>query len=161
MNMAKFKRVVEVSFLVLASLAVLAQAFRIFLGWRHGRLIQDEIRKGSRVSVLKINPRFPPGLLVEFDNSSRWTIPEIHFRVVFARAGKDVARADRDFGEIKPGEQKKILLQSVALGSSPPVLARVSGVKYRLLVFPGYRKPLPEITGEVDLLPTVSPDNQE
>lgn len=159
--MAKFKRTVEVSFLVLAGLAVLSQAFRIFLGWRHGRIIQDEIRKSSRVSVLKIDPRFPPGLLVEFDNASRWTIQETHFRVVFESGGRDVARADRDYGEIKPGEKKKILLQSVALGSSPPMLARMTGVKYRLLVFPGYRKPLPEITGEFDLLPRVSRDNQE
>lgn len=153
--MAKFKRIIEVSFLVLASAAVLAQAASILLGWRESRLVQNEIRKGSRVSVAKINPQFPPGLLVEFENGSRRTIQKIHFRLVFESGGQEVARADRDYGEVKPGEKKKILLQSVASVSSPRMLGRMTKVKYRLSVFPGYRKPLPEISGEIDLLSRV------
>ncbi len=153
--MAKFKRIVEISFIVLASAAILTQAVSIFLSWRESRLIQKEIRKGSRVSVAKIDPRFPPGLLVEFENASRRTIQKIHFRLVFENGGREVARADRDYGEVKPGEKKKILLKSVASDVSPLMLGQASKVKYRLLVFPGYRKPLPEISGEIDLLSRV------
>jgi hypothetical protein len=144
----KLKRVVEISFIVLVSAAILAQAASIFLSWMENKVVQKEIRKGARVSVAKIDPVFPPGVLLDFENSSRWTIREIHFRLVFENSGREVARADRDYGEVKPGEKKKILLKSVALDSALPISAQITKVKYRLLVFPNSRKALPEITGE-------------
>lgn len=149
--MSKIRRIIEISFLVLAGFAVLSQAARILLDWRESRLIQNEIRKGSRVSVAKANSQFPPGLLVEFENGSKRTIQKIHFRLVFESGGQEVARAGRDYGEVKPGEKKKILLQSVASVSSPPMSRQMTRLKYRLSVFPGYRKPLPEISGEIDV----------
>ncbi len=71
--------------------------------------------------------------------------------MVFESGGRVVAGADRDYGEIKPGEKKLILLKSVALDVSPGDLSRIKSLKYRLLVYPGSRKPLPEITGEFDV----------
>jgi hypothetical protein len=147
----KLKRIIEISFIVIVSAALLAQAANIFLGWREGRLVQDEISKGARVSVERTDPRFPPGLLLDFENSSRRTINEIHFRLVFETTGEEVARADRDYGEVKPGEKKKILLKSVALVSSTPALREIKKLRYHLLVFPGGKKPLPEITGEIEI----------
>jgi hypothetical protein len=148
---ARVKSIVEILFMVLASVAVLTQAARIFLGWREGRLAQKEIRKGSHVRVSKIDPRFPPGMLIEYDNDSQRTIREVRLRVVFESEGQVVASADRDYGEIKPGEKKLILLKSMALDVSPEDLSQIKSLKYRLLVYPGYRKPLPEITGEFDV----------
>jgi hypothetical protein len=156
---ARVKSIVEILFIVLASLAVLTQAARIFLGWREGRLVQKEIRKGSHVRVSRIDPRFPPGMLIEYDNDSQRTIREVRLRVVFESGGRVVASAERDYGEIKPGEKKLILLKSMAMDVSPGDLSRIRSLKYRLLVYPASRKPLPEITGEFDVASQDSTDD--
>ncbi len=147
----KLKRIVEISFIVLASAVILAQAARIFLDWRESRLIQNEIRKGARVTVVKINPRFPPGLLLEYENSSRRDIRETYFWLVVESNGQEVARGDRDLGELRPGEKKKILLESLSVLSSGSAPSPKSRVKYRLFVSPNSKKPLPEITGEFEI----------
>jgi len=149
--MAKIKRLVEISFLVVAAAAILAQATVIFLGWRESRLIKKEIWQGSRAAVTRINPIFPPRLLVEFKNEGKWAVSTIRLEAVFKLNGREIARAERDYGEVKPGEKRAIMLQSVSLlpqDETPELSARI---RYRLLVFPGSRKPLPEISGEFDL----------
>lgn len=147
----KIKRIIEIVFIVIASAVILAQAARIFLIWREGRLIQNEIRKGARVAVLKINPRFPPGLLLEYENSSRHGVRKISFWIVFESNGQEVARGDRDLGEVRPGEKKKILLESLSLVPPGRVLSPKSRVKYRLFVSLNSKKPLPEIVGEFEI----------
>jgi len=147
----KIRRIIEIAFIVIASAVILAQAARIFLLWREGRLIQNEIRKGARVTVLRINPRFPPGLLLEYENSSRREIRKVRFWIVLESNGQEVARGDRDFGEVRPGEKKKILLESLSTLSSGSALSPKSRVKYRLFVSLNSKKPLPEITGEFEI----------
>lgn len=150
--MAKIKRIIEVSFIVIASSAVLAQMISVALSWREGRQIRREIWRNAHVSVYKVDPKFPPGMLLEYENASKWTIAKTRFRLVFEFDGREVARTDRDYGEIKPGRKEKVLLKSVELapGQQIPVLG--TKVKYRLLVFPDNKKPLPEISGEIELL---------
>lgn len=147
----KIKRVIEIIFIVVAFAIVLAQAAGIFLDWREGRLVQNDIRKGARVTVLKINPRFPPGLLLEYENSSRHGIRKTRFRIVFESNAQEIARGDRDFGEVRPGEKKKILLESLSVLPSGNALTPKGRVKYRLFVSPNSKKPLPEITGELEI----------
>jgi hypothetical protein len=101
--------------------------------------------------VTRINPYFPPRLLVEFRNEGKWAVPKIRLEAVFERDGREIARAERDYGEVKPGEKRAIMLQSISLLPRDEALELPARVKYRLLVFPGSRKPLPEITGELDL----------
>jgi len=50
---------------------------------------------------------------------------------------------------MRPGEKEHVLLESVAVPPSakPPEPGTV--LTYHLLVFPGQRKPLPELTGEL------------
>jgi hypothetical protein len=147
----KIKRLIEIAFIVVASSVILAQAARIVLIWREGRLIQNEIRKGARVAVLKINPRFPPGLLLEYENSSRHGVRKISFWIVFESNGLEEARADRDLGNIQPGEKKIILLESLSVLTSGSTPSPKSLVKYRLFVSVNSKKPLPEITGEFEI----------
>ncbi len=149
--MVRIKRLVEISFLAVASAAILAQAAVIFLGWRESRLIKKEILQDSHAYVTRINPNFPPRLLVEFRNEGKWTVPKIRLEAVFEQDGREIARAERDYGEVKPGEKRAIMLQSISLLPQDKRLEVPARIRYRLLVFPGSRKPLPEISGEFNL----------
>jgi hypothetical protein len=145
--MAKLKKVVEVGFITLASLALIAQVTSIYLGWRHGRAVDKEILKNCAVRVLDTNPHFPPALLVAYTNSGRLPIEKTHFRLIFEQNAQEVARIDRDYGVLKPGKKESVLLQSVVPLAGGLTIEPGTSLTYRLLVFPNKKKPLPEITG--------------
>ena len=149
--MAKLKRVVEVGFLAVASLALIAQATSIYLGWRHGKVVDKEIWKSCKVEVVKTDPRFPPALLIAYTNSGRLPVGKTHFRLVIERNAQEVARIDRDYGEIKPGKTESVLLQSVTPITGSRTIEPGANLTYRLLVFPNNKKPLPEIVGEIEV----------
>lgn len=146
---AKLKRVVEVAFLAVASLVILAQMISIYLDWRHGKSIDKEILRGARAAVVKTVPQFPPAFLVEYENSGRLPIATTHFRLIIELDAAEIARIDRDYGEIKPGKTERLLLQTVSSVSPTPKIAPGAKLTYRLLVFPNNKKPLPEIAGEI------------
>ncbi|MFZ2055774.1 MAG: hypothetical protein WAU81_16420 [Candidatus Aminicenantales bacterium] len=147
--MAKFKRVVEVAFLAVASLVLLAQMISIYLGWRHGKSVDKEILKGARAAVVKTVPQFPPAFLVEYENSGRLPIAKTHFRLTIELDAAVIARIDRDYGEIKSGKTERLLLQTVPSASPPPKIEPGTRLTFRLFVFPNNKKPLPEIAGEI------------
>jgi hypothetical protein len=128
--------------------AILIQVLALFLRWREGRRIKQEIWESAQVSVLKIAPRFPPGLLLAYKNTGRRPIDVTHFRLVIELNGQEIARIDRDYGELKAGKMEDILLQSVSLLPPSQVLEPGRKVTYRILAFPLNKKPLPEIVGE-------------
>ncbi len=148
--MARIKRIVEISFIVIIVAAVLAQATAIFLRWREGKRIREEIWKSARVVVVKTDSQFPPGLLVQYENSGRYTIDKTRFLLVIEFNGQEVARAEREYKAMKPGEKESVLLKSATKSAQ---LDWSPGTKfsYRLLVFPGQKKPLAELTGEIEL----------
>jgi len=148
--MARLKRVVEVSFLTVASLALLAQATSIYLGWRHQKAVDKEILKNAKVEVLKIDPRFPPALLVAYSNSGRLPIGKTHFRLIIEQNAQGVARIDRDYGELKAGKTESVLLPSVTPVTGSRTVEPGTNLAYRLLVFPNNKKPLPEISGTIE-----------
>jgi hypothetical protein len=148
--MAKLKRVVEVGFLAVASLALIAQATSIYLGWRHGKAVDKEILKNSKVEVIKTDPRFPPALLVAYSNSGRLPIGKTHFRLVIELNTQVIARIDRDYGELKAGKTESVLLQSVTPITGSRTIEPGTNLTYRLLVFPNNKKPLPEISGTIE-----------
>jgi len=77
--------------------------------------------------VIRINPAFPPRLLVEFRNEGKWAVPKIRLQAVFEKDGREIGRAERDYGEVKPGEQRVIMLESLSLlppGDRPELPAR-------------------------------------
>jgi hypothetical protein len=145
--MAKLKRVVEVSFLTVASLALIAQATSIYLGWRHGKVVDKEILKSSKVEVVKTDPRFPPAHLVAYTNSGRLPIGKTHFRLIIELNSQEIARIDRDYGELKAGKTESVLLQSVTPITGSRTVEPGTNLTYRLLVFPNNKKSLPEISG--------------
>jgi len=145
--MAKLKKAVEVGFITLASLALIAQVTSIYLGWRHGRAVDKEILKNCAVRVLDTNPHFPPALLVAYTNSGRLPIEKTRFRLTIELNALEVARIDRDYGELKPGKTESVLLQSFTPVTSPRTIEPGTSLTYRLLVLPNKKKPLPEITG--------------
>jgi hypothetical protein len=149
--MAKLKRIVEVAFLAVASIVLIAQLLSIYLGWRHGKKIDREILQGTRVAVVKTVPRFPPAFLVEYENSGRLPIAKTHFRLTVEHDTVVIARIDRDYGEIKPGKTERLLLQTVASASPSPEIAPGTRLSYRLSVFPNNKKPLPELTGQITI----------
>jgi len=148
--MARIKRIVEISFIVIMAAVLLAQATAIFLRWREGKRIREETWKSARVSVVKTDPQFPPGLLVHYENSGRYTIDKTRFLLVIDLNGQEIAQTEREYKSMKPGEKESVLLKSVA-ESAQPEWPPGTRVHYRLLVFPGQRKPLPELTGEIEL----------
>lgn len=148
--MAKLKRIVEVGFLAIASIILLAQVISIYLGWRHGKAVDREILKGARVAVVKTVARFPPAFLVEYENSGRFLIAKTRFRMTIELDGTEIARTERDYGEIKPARTERVLLQTVAV-SPAPRLEPGTKLTYRLHVFPNNKKPLAEILGEIEV----------
>src|SRR4030067_85643 len=149
--MAKLKRVVEVGFLAIPCLALIAQATSIYLGWRHGKVVDKEILKNSKVEVVKTDPRFPPALLVAYTNSGRLPIGQTHFRLVIERNAQEVARIDRDYGALKVGKTESVLLQSVPPMTGSRTVEPGTSLTYRLLVFPNKKKPLPELSGQITI----------
>jgi len=131
---------------------VLTQAASLYLRWREGKRIREEIWKGARVTVVKTDPQFPPGLLVEYENTSPYAIEKTHFRLVFSINGLEVARTDRDYlKELKPGQKERILLKSVSTAPAGQRWGPPTKATYLLVAFPNMKKPLPELRGEIEL----------
>ena len=149
--MAKLKRVVEVGFITIASLVLIAQVTSIYLGWRHGKAVDREILRSCSVRIIDSNPRFPPALLIAYTNSGRLPVGKTHFRLVIEQNLQEVARIDRDYGELKPGKTESVLLQSALPVSTPRTIEPGKELTYRLLVFPNNKKPLPELTGQITI----------
>lgn len=148
--MAKLKRIVEVGFLAIASIVLLAQVISIYLGWRHGKAVDREILRGARVAVVKTVARFPPAFLAEYENSGRFPIAKTRFRMTIELDGTEIARTERDYGEIKAGKTERVLLQTVAASPASRIEPGTM-LTYRLLVFPNNKKPLAEILGEIEV----------
>lgn len=150
--MTKLRRTIEILFVAVVVCLVLAQAASLYLRWREAKKIREAIWKGARVSVVKTDPQFPPGLLVEYENTSAYTVSKIHLRLVFSITGLEVARTDRDYEkELKPGQKERILLKSVSTVPSDHTWSPPTKATYLLVVFPNNKKPLPEISGEIEL----------
>ena len=150
--MPKTKRIIEIAFVALVVALVLIQAAALYLRWREGKHIREEILKGARVTVVKTDPKFPPGLLVEYENASPYAIAKTHFRLVFSITGLEVARTDREYlKELKPGQKERILLKSVSTAPAGQAWSPPTKATYLLVVFPNNKKPLPEIRGEIEL----------
>jgi hypothetical protein len=147
----KLKKIIQIAFFAGVAIAVLAQLASVYSQWQAGRRIRAEIWANARVAVIKTNPRFPPGLLLEYQNGSRYSIDKTRFRLTFALDGQEVAATERDFREMRPGEKEHVLLESMAISSAAKPPAPGTELTYHLIVFPGQRKPLPEITGEVEI----------
>jgi hypothetical protein len=147
----KIRKLIQIAFFAAVTIAVLFQLASVYSRWRAGREIRSEIWKSARATVLKTDPRFPPGLLVEFANGSRYAIDKARFKLSFLLGAQEVAATEREFREVKPGKTEHVLLKSVEIprGSTPPPPG--TRLAYRLVVFPGQRKPLPGITGEIEI----------
>jgi hypothetical protein len=150
-GMAKLKRVIEVAFLAVAAIVLIAQLISIYLGWRHGKSVDREILQGARVAVVKTVAQFPPAFLVEYENSGRLPIAKTHFRLTIEVGAAEIARIDRDYGEIKPGKTERLVLQTVPSASPSPVIELGTALTYRLYVFPNNKKPLPELSGQITI----------
>jgi hypothetical protein len=147
----KPKKALQIAFFTVVAIAVLAQAASVYSQWRTGRQIRADIWKSARVTVLKTDPRFPPGLLVEYLNGSRYAIEKTRFKLTFMLGIQVVAATEREFREMRPGKTEHVLLKSVetpAFATPPPPGTKLA---YNLVVFPGQRKPLPIITGEIEI----------
>jgi hypothetical protein len=149
--MPKLKKIIQVAFFAAVAVAVLGQAWIVYSRWRTGREIRAQIWKSARVTVLKTDPRFPPGLLVEYVNGSPYAIDKTRFVLTFRLGTRVVAATERDFREMRPGKTEHVLLKSVE--TKPPTTPPPPGTKlaYDLVAFPGQRKPLPPITGEIEI----------
>lgn len=147
----RLQKIIKIVFFAAVAIAVLDQAADLYLRWRGGRRIRADIWRNAHVAVIKTDPRFPPGLLLEYENASRYPIDKTRFRLSFALGGREVATTERDFREMRPGEKEHVLLKSVEISPSPTPPARGTRLAYHLLVYPGQRKPLPEVTGEVEI----------
>ncbi len=145
------KKIIQLLFFAVVTAAVLAQLSGVYSRWRIGREIRAEIWRGARLEILKTDPRFPPSLLLAYSNTSQYSIAESRFRLTFVLGTQVVASAEREFREVPAGRTDHVLVESVrtsAAAAPPPPGTKLT---YHLLVYPGQRKPLPEITGEIEI----------
>jgi hypothetical protein len=147
----KIKTIIKVLFFAVVSVAVLFQLAGLYARWQTGRQIRAQIRANAIVEVLEIDPRFPPGLLLAYENGSAYKIDKTVFKLSFWLAGQEVASTERDFREMRPGEREHVLLESVAVPPAAKPPAPGTELTYHLLVYPGQRNPLPELKGEIVL----------
>ena len=107
----------------------------------------------SRVAVVELRAAYPPELVVDFENGGEVTIERTHFRLTIEAEGHEISRADVDVLHIRPGEKRRIVLQSRVSG---PTRFHVSGptpAQYALVVLPEWLRGLPAISGEFVLQP--------
>lgn len=149
--MPKLKKIIQIAFFAAVAIAVLGQFWIVYSRWRTGREIRAQIWKSARVTVLRTDPRFPPSLLVEYVNGSPYAIGKTRFGLTFRLGTRVVAATERDFREMRPGKTEHVLLKSVETQPSTPPPSPGSKLAYSLIVFPGQRKPLPVITGEIEI----------
>ncbi len=147
----KLKTIIQAAFFAAVAVAVLVQAASVYSRWRSGRQVRADIWANARVTVLKTDPRFPPGILVEYVNGSPFAIDKSRFALSFLLGSQVVATNERLFREVKPGQTVHVLLQSVASDPAAPPPAPGSRLAYKLVVFAGQRKPLPEVSGELEI----------
>jgi hypothetical protein len=145
----KLKRIVEAVFLAVASTVLIAQLVSVYLGWRHGKSVDREILRAAHAEIVRIIAQFPPAFLVTYRNSGRLPITKTHFRLIIELEAAEIARTDRDYGEIEPGKAEDVLLQTVPSVSPPPKVEPGAKLTYRLYVFPNNKKSLPELSGEI------------
>jgi hypothetical protein len=145
------KRAIERSLIIaLAGLAV-SVAIRAASSRWNDRKFQNDVLASCRAAVVEVDPAFPPGLLVEFANEGRIDLSPTHVRLVFYHDEREISRLDRDLS-IKPMEKGTVRLKSsVERGSAGSPPRPGSRVRYSLMVYPLYRHPLPQITGELTL----------
>jgi hypothetical protein len=151
MRKLSFKKIIQILFFAVVTVAVLAQLSSVYSRWRIGREIRAEIWRGAQVTVLKTDSRFPPSLLLAYANTSQYSIAESRFKLTFTLGTEVVASAEREFREVPSGATDHVLLESVrtATAEAPPPPG--TKLAYHLLVYPGQRKPLPQITGEIEI----------
>ena len=147
----KIKKILQIAFFAVVAIAVLDQVTNVYSRWRAGREIRAEIWKNARVTVLKTDPRFPPGVLVEYLNGSPYAIEKTRFAITFTLGTRVVAATERDFREMRPGKTEHVLLKSVEAQPSATPPPPGTKLTYSLIVFPGQRKPLPAIAGEIEI----------
>ena len=151
MGKVRLKTIVQVLFFAAVTVAVLVQLATVYSRWRSGRQVRAEIWANARVSVLRTAPHFPPGILVEYANGSRFPIDKSRFVLSLFRGAEEVASTEREFREVKAGKTVHVLLQTVAAATAAPPPPPGTKLTYRLIVLAGQRKPLPETTGEIEI----------
>jgi len=149
--MAGAKKIIERTFFIALAGVVIFLLIQAASSWRNDRMFQKNVLTSCRAAVVEVDPAFPPGLLVEFENRGRIELSPTHVRLVFYRGEREISRLDRDLS-IKPMEKGTIRLKSAAIngptGSPPPPGSKV---RYSLMIFPLNKKPLPELTGDLIL----------
>jgi hypothetical protein len=149
--MAGAKKVIERIFIVAMAGVFILLLIQAASSWWKDRKFQKDVLASCRATVVEADPAFPPGLLVEFENKGRIDLSPTHVRLVFYHDDREISRLDRDLS-IKPMEKGTVRLKSAAkngsIGSPPPPGSRV---RYSIMIYPLYKKPLPEITGDLIL----------
>jgi hypothetical protein len=150
-EMAGAKKAIERTFIVALAGVAIFFAIRAASSWWKDRKFQKDVLASCRAAVVEVDPAFPPGLLVEFENEGRIELSPTHVRLVFYHNDREISRLDKDLS-IKPMEKGTIRLKSSvergSTGSPPPPGFRV---RYSLMIYPLNKKPLPEITGDLIL----------
>ena len=131
----------------LATAVVLSAGLIIRACW-NSLVSQQKLLAASHIPVIGLNDSFPPALTIDFENVGDTIIGQTHFRLVFEADGRQISRADEDHGDFKPGEKRRIILQSRSANASPPLKSYPGYAKYTLIVIPGWGKQLPAISGE-------------
>jgi hypothetical protein len=127
--------------------AVVLGAGLIIRAWWNSLVSQQQLLAAAHVSVIGLNDSFPPALTIDFENVGDAIIGQTHFRLVFEVDGGQISRADEDHGNFKPGEKRRMILQSRSAKASPSLKSYPVYAKYTLIVIPGWGKQLPAISG--------------
>lgn len=132
---------------------IVALAFAVAILWFliqsfHSRKETRELLSWISVSVIEIDRAFPPGILIEVENSGPRIVGRTHFRLVFTSQDEPICRVDADYGNFKPNEKRRIMLKCKDEAVRRRNVLTSQKVSYYLTVFPEWKKALEPIKGE-------------
>jgi hypothetical protein len=115
--------------------------------WIASRREERKLLEWINVSVAEVDRSVPPGLLVDVENSGPRVVGKTHFRLVFEVAERPICRVDADYGGFEPGQRRRLFLKcDDALTDAAGLSSKK--VRYRLQVYPEYKRGLEMIEGE-------------
>jgi hypothetical protein len=132
---------------IFSGIVVVIVAVLLAVNWFESRREERNLLKWIKVTVAEVDRSIPPGLLVDVENGGPNVVGKMHFRLVFEVEGRSICRVDADYGDFEPGQKRRLFLKCQNAVTDAGGLS-FKKARYRLQVFPEYKRGLEMMEGE-------------